>query len=314
MAYVLGIDIGGTAIKAGLFDEKGTLLDIAKIKTTELVTEEAYHIVNVGLDRLLQSHGVTPANVVAVGLDVPGPVDAEGKVGVLPNISLDADGLKAALCAHFSEATLAFVNDANAAALGEAWQGAAKGVDNCVMVTLGTGVGGGVIVNGQLVAGAFGAGGELGHLNMEPKETLTCGCGRHGCLEQYASAKGIVRMYRAACERTGQEPVKIEHATDTISVFDAYAAGDSCAEEAINSMCDYLGRALALVACVVDPEVVLVGGGVAGAWGVLADKVITTFRTYCFPACAAMRISAATLGNEAGMYGAAYCAIQQRGA
>jgi glucokinase len=121
-------------------------------------------------------------------------------------------------------------------------------------------------------------------------------------------------MYRAACERTGQDPVKIEHATDTISVFDAYAAGDSCAEEAINSMCDYLGRALALVACVVDPEVVLVGGGVAGAWGVLADKVITTFRTYCFPACAAMRISAATLGNEAGMYGAAYCAIQQRGA
>jgi glucokinase len=239
-------------------------------------------------------------------------VDAEGKVGVLPNIALDADGLQAALREHFASAALAFVNDANAAALGEAWQGGAKGVDNCVMVTLGTGVGGGVIVNGRLVAGAFGAGGEIGHLNMEPNEERACGCGRHGCLEQYASATGIVRLYREACARTGQAPVDIEHDTDTISIFNALAAGDPCAEEAIDKMCDYLGRALAQISAIVDHEVVLVGGGVAGAWDVLADKVSAAFLARCFPACKQLRIAAATLGNEAGMYGAAYCAIQQR--
>ncbi|MEE1274310.1 MAG: ROK family protein [Olegusella sp.] len=312
MAYVLGIDIGGTSIKAGLFDEEGTLLDIAKIKTTELVNEEAFNIVNAGLDKLLEGKGATPADVVAVGLDVPGPVDAEGKVGVLANISLDADGLQDALRAHFTGAALAFVNDANAAAMGEVWQGGAKDVDNCVMVTLGTGVGGGVICNGKLVAGAFGAGGEIGHINMNPDETLHCGCGKTGHLEQYASAKGIVRLYREACERTGQEPVHIEHETDTISVFNALAAGDPCAKETIDKMTDTLGRALAIISAIVDPEVVLVGGGVAGAWGVLGPMVTTAFRKYCFPASAACRISAATLGNEAGMYGAAYCAIQAR--
>lgn len=312
MAYVLGIDIGGTSIKAGLFDEQGTLLDIAKIKTTELVNEEAYRIVCAGLDKLLEDKGVTVDDVLAVGLDVPGPVDAAGKVGVLPNITLDAEGLKDALRAHFSHASLAFVNDANAAAMGELWQGGAKDVQNCVMVTLGTGVGGGVIVNGKLVAGAFGAGGEIGHINMNPDETETCGCGKKGHLEQYASAKGIVREYLAACKRAGHEPVKVEHATDTISVFNALAAGDPCAEEAIDKMADCLGRALAIISCIVDPEVVLIGGGVAGAWGVLAPKVTEAFRTYCFPASAAMRISAATLGNEAGMYGAAYCALQER--
>ena len=192
MAYVLGIDIGGTSIKAGLFDEAGTLLDIAKIKTTELVNEETYSAVCAGLDKLLGGNGAAVADVAAVGLDVPGPVDADGKVGVLPNITLDAEGLKEALREHFTGAKLAFVNDANAAAMGEVWQGGAKDVDNCVMVTLGTGV----------------------------------------------------------------------------------------------------------------------GGGVAGAWDVLGPKVSTAFRKYCFPACAAMRISAATLGNEAGMYGAAYCAMQ----
>ena len=310
MAYVLGIDIGGTSIKAGLFDEAGTLLDIAKIKTTELVNEETYSAVCAGLDKLLGGNGAAVADVAAVGLDVPGPVDADGKVGVLPNITLDAEGLKEALREHFTGAKLAFVNDANAAAMGEVWQGGAKDVDNCVMVTLGTGVGGGVICNGKLVAGAFGAGGEIGHINMNPDETLHCGCGKTGHLEQYASAKGIVRAYREACERAGQEPVAIEHDTDTISVFNALAAGDPCAEEAIDQMTEVLGRALAIISAIVDPEVVLVGGGVAGAWNVLGPKVTTAFRKYCFPACAAMRISAATLGNEAGMYGAAYCAMQ----
>lgn len=312
MAYVLGIDVGGTSIKAGLFDEEGQLLDIAKIKTTELVNEEAFHIVTAGLDKLLAASQLTPADIVALGLDVPGPVDAQGHVGVLPNITLDVEGLEAALKAHFAGAALAFANDANAAALGEMWQGGAKGIKSCVMVTLGTGVGGGVIIDGKLVAGAFGAGGEIGHINMEPHEIESCGCGNKGCLEQYASAKGLVKLYLKACKAAGQTPVSIEHATDTISIFTAFAAGDVCAAQAIDTMCAYLGRALSQIAAIVDPELVLIGGGVAGAWNVIGPKITAAFRERCFPACAAMRISAATLGNEAGMYGAAYCALQTR--
>lgn len=312
MAYVLGIDVGGTSIKAGLFDTAGKLLDIAKIKTTELVNEEAFRIVTTGLDKLLEASSLSAKDVVAVGLDVPGPVDSQGHVGVLANISLDVEGFKAALTKHFAGAVLAFINDANAAALGEVWQGGAKDVKNCVMVTLGTGVGGGVIVDGKLVAGSFGAAGEIGHMNMEPDETELCGCGKKGCLEQYASAKGLVKLYNQACREAGQEPRKIEHATDTISVFAALEDGDVCAEQAVDKMCAYLGRALSLISVIVDPELVLVGGGVAGAWNVIGPKITAAFRERCFPASAAMRISAATLGNEAGMYGAAYCALQER--
>jgi glucokinase len=313
VAYILGVDIGGTSIKAGLFDKSGNLIDVKKIQTIEIVNDVAYAMVVQGLGELLSARDVSSSEVAAIGMTVPGPVDSDGRVGVLANISLDAEGLKGALHKAFPAATVAFVNDANAAALGELWQGGAQGVSNCVMVTLGTGVGGGVIVDGHLVAGAFGAAGEIGHLTMNYEETQTCGCGRKGCLEQYASAKGIVRLYRAACERAKQTPVELSHETDTISVFKAYAAGDACAKEAIEEMSEYLGRALALIACVVDPEVVLIGGGVAGGYNVYAEKVTESFWRHCFSGCAAMRISAATLGNEAGMYGAAYCALQQWG-
>jgi glucokinase len=313
MICVLGIDIGGTSIKAGLFSATGELIDNKLIKTTEIVDKAAYREVVQGLKDLLGAHKATASDVIACGMTVPGPVDSAGKVGILANITLDAEGLKGALRLAFPGATLAFINDANAAALGELWQGAAKNVSNCVVVTLGTGVGGGVVVNGQIVAGAFGAAGEIGHLTMNYDEGQSCGCGRKGCLEQYASATGIVRLYRQACKRAGEKPVRLAHATDARAVFDALAGGDPCAAEAIDQMSEYLGRALALISCVVDPEIVLIGGGVAGGFSAYADKLKESFQKHCFAGCAAMRIDVAALGNEAGMYGAAYCALQERG-
>lgn len=312
MQAVLGIDIGGTSIKAGLFSPEGELLEERKIPTPALVNAEAFAIVTDGLTHLLAAHDNTPEDVIACGLDIPGPVADDGKVGFLPNIQLDPDGLVAAINAAFPNAAIAFVNDANAAALGELWAGVAHGVSSFVLIALGTGVGAGVVVNGRLVAGAFGAGGEIGHITVNPNETETCGCGRHGCLEQYASAKGIVRLYLEECERRGVTPVHVEHATDTLSVFRALAKGDECAKIAVDQMCDYLAQAMSQVSCVVDPAMYLIGGGVAGSFATFAPELRRRFQAHALPTCKDVAIEAASLGNQAAMYGCAYEALELR--
>ena len=313
MEAVLGIDVGGTSIKVGLFTPEGELLAETKIPTPALVNAEAYAVVTEGLTSVLEAHGATPASVIACGLDIPGPVAEDGTVGFLPNIQLDPEGLVGALNAVFPNATIAFVNDANAAALGEMWAGVATEVSSYVLIALGTGVGGGIIANGKLVAGAFGAGGEIGHITVNRDEELTCGCGRRGCLEQYASAKGIVRLYLEECERRGVTPVNVEHATDTLSVFRALAGGDECAKIAVHQMCDYLAQAMALISCVVDPAMYLIGGGVAGAFATFAPELRELFAKYALPTCKDVRIEAASLGNQAAMYGCAYEALRLRG-
>ncbi|MBM6676434.1 ROK family protein [Olsenella uli] len=310
MDRVLGIDVGGTSIKVGLFTPEGELLEERKIPTPALVDEDAYAVVTSGITRVLAAHDSAPADVIACGLDIPGPVADDGTVGFLPNIQLDPEGLVGAMTATFPRATTAFVNDANAAALGEVWGGAARGVQSFVLIALGTGVGGGVVTGGRLVAGAFGAGGEIGHITVERDEPLTCGCGRHGCLEQYASAKGVVRLYLEECERRGVTPVHVEHATDTLSVFKALANGDECAGIAVDKMCDYLALAMSQISCVMDPELYLIGGGVAGAFATFAPRLRERFQAIALPTCKNVRIEAAGLGNQAAMYGCAYEALR----
>lgn len=312
MDAVLGIDIGGTSIKAGLFSPEGDLLEERKIPTPALVTSDAYEVVTDGLTKILAAHDQTPEDVIALGLDIPGPVADDGTVGFLPNIQLDPEGLVAAINTAFPNATVAFVNDCNAAALGELWAGVANKVSSFVLIALGTGVGAGVVANGELIAGAFGAGGEVGHITVNPNETLTCGCGRHGCLEQYASAKGIVRLYREECERRGVTPVHIEHATDTLSVFRALANGDECAKNAVDQMCEYLAQAMAHISCIIDPAMYLIGGGVAGSFAVFAPELRRRFQAHALPVSKDVAIEAASLGNQAAMYGCAYEALSLR--
>ena len=312
MERVLGIDIGGTSIKVGLFSPEGRLDAVSQIPTGEIVSEAAFAVVTNGLKRLLAENGSSPEDVIAVGLDVPGPVDDDGKVGMLANIELDPEGLKAAILHEFSRANLAFVNDANAAALGELWQGSAKGSKNFVLIAIGTGVGGGVVSGGKLISGAFGAGGELGHITVNRDEDVTCGCGRRGCLEQYASAKGIVNSYLRVCEELGTEPVLLDGPTDTLSVFDAHRAGDKAAKKAIDIMCDYLGYAMAQVSVIVDPQAYLIGGGVGGGFNLYAEALRNSFRKYCLAPSAGARILPASLGNDAAMYGCAFKALEER--
>ena len=311
MGCVLGIDVGGTSIKAGLFSPEGSLVSVKKIPTGAIDDERAFNEVCEGLSSLVVSEGFLPDDVEAVGLDIPGPVDDRGRVGMLPNIRLDPDGLKAAIRQSFGRARLAFVNDANAAALGELWQGSARDIPSFVMVTLGTGVGGGVVVDRRLVPGAFGAGGEIGHLTVNKSEMRVCGCGRRGCLEQYASATGIVWLYQQACKADGGEHPRPEHATDTITVFDAYREGDACADSAIDVMCDRLGYALAQIGCVIDPAAYLIGGGVAGGFDLFAERLSAAYRSHCLSTSAGVRILPCSLGNKAGMYGVAYAAMQE---
>lgn len=312
MDMVLGIDVGGTSIKAGLFTPEGELLEERKIPTPALVDAAAYATVTEGLGKILAAHDATAADVIACGLDVPGPVADDGTVGLLANIKLDPEGFVGALAAEFPNASIAFVNDANAAALGEMWAGVAQGVSSYVLIALGTGVGAGVVVGGRLIAGSFGAGGEIGHITLNRDETRTCGCGRRGCLEQYASAQGIVRLYLEECERRGVTPVNVEHATDTLSVFRALAGGDECAKLAVDKMCDYLALAMSQISCIVDPEMYLVGGGVAGAFATFAPELREKFAEYALKPCKEARIEAASLGNQAAMYGCAYEALRLR--
>lgn len=312
MNVALGIDVGGTSIKVGLFTPEGELLAERKIPTPALTDEAAFAVVTDGLSRLLEAHDATPADVIACGLDIPGPVADDGTVGFLPNIELDPEGLVGAITAVFPRASVAFVNDANAAALGELWAGVAHDTSSFVLIALGTGVGAGVVVNGRLVAGAFGAGGEVGHITVNKEESETCGCGRRGCLEQYASAKGVVRLYLAECERRGVKPVEVEHATDTLSVFRALESGDECARLAVNQMCEYLAQAMSQISCVIDPAMYLIGGGVAGAFATFAPELRARFAAHALPTCRDVRIEAASLGNQAAMYGCAYEALRMR--
>ena len=310
MSKVLGIDIGGTSIKAGMFSTEGELQAVTKIPTGEITSEAAFAVVTEGLKKLLADNGVSPDDVVAVGLDVPGPVDDDGKVGMLANIELDPKGLQKAIKRVFKNANLAFINDANAAALGELWQGTAKDASSFVLVALGTGVGGGVVTDGKIVSGAFGAGGEIGHITVNRDEQLSCGCGRQGCLEQYSSATGVVRLYKVECANRGTEPVKLDGPTDTLSVFNACRAGDEAAKAAIQKMADYLGYALAQISVIMDPQMYLLGGGVSGGFDLFAESLRNSFRKYCLAPSISTRILPASLGNDAAMYGSAYQAMQ----
>ena len=259
--YYIGIDVGGTSVKEGLFDEDGNLLAKASVPTPPIVDAAGFAAVTEAIDQVVAKAQIPRAFVSGIGLAVPCPIPASGDAKVKANIAINLPELKIAIQEHCPDAVVKYENDANAAAMGEAWLGSAKGVQNVVMVTIGTGVGGGVIVNGDVVSGVVGAGGEIGHMCLNPAEERTCGCGGHGHLEQYSSATGVVSNYLAECKKAGVEPIELTGPSDSKDVFQACREGDKLALAAADTMADYLGRALALIANVVDPEMFLIGGG-----------------------------------------------------
>lgn len=302
--YGFGVDIGGTTCKMGLFETTGILVEKWEIPTRkENNGENVLPDVADSIEKKLSEKNIDREEIQGVGIGVPGPVTSEGIVQCCVNL-----GWGVVNVAEEMEKRTGFKikvgNDANVAALGEMWQGGGKGHRNVVMVTLGTGVGGGIIVDGKIVAGSHGAGGEIGHIMVDETETETCGCGKRGCLEQYASATGVVRLAKRKLAATKEETAlrKYQHISAK-SVFDEAKAGDKAAGEVVEQMADILGTALAGIACVVDPEVFVIGGGVSKAGSIVTDSVKKYFMEKTFHACKDAEFALAKLGNDAGMYG-----------
>lgn len=305
MRYGFGVDIGGTTVKIAYFDEAGTMLDTWEIPT---VTENGGQQILPDVARAVESYiaekKIDRNTIIGVGVGVPGPVNSKGVVNMCVNLGWSRKEVAKEL-----ESLIGFPvkagNDANVAALGEYWKGSAASFDSMVMATLGTGVGGGIVVDGQLLHGAHGAGGEVGHMVLNRHETERCGCGNRGCVEQYCSATGLARLTKIRLAQDEMPSVLRQVASPVAKdVFDAGKRGDGLALEVLEQYYDYLGEFLATVCAVIDPEVVVLGGGVSKAGDVLLEGVRRGYEKFCFHGVKDVKIMAAELGNAAGSYGA----------
>ena len=304
--YCFGIDVGGTTVKCGLFRTDGTLVEKWEIPTRkENNGDQILPDVAAAVNAKIEEKGISKDDVEGVGIGVPGPVNSKGEVDRAVNLYWgykDVAGEMEELTGLPAKAG----NDANVAALGEAWKGAAAGSSDVIMVTLGTGVGGGINVDGKIEPRHHGAGGEIGHANVDHHETESCNCGNKGCLEQFASATGIVRMAKKELAVSAEKSVLRD--VENISakaVLDAFKENDPVAVATMKKVGEQLGGALAIISCVTDPETIVIGGGVSKAGQPLIDCIQKYYREYTFSSCKDTPIVIATLGNDAGIYGAA---------
>ena len=305
MRYCMGVDVGGTSVKLGLFETEGKLLDKWEIPTRkENHGEQILPDVAASILGKLEEKKIQREAVAGVGMGIPAPVDSEGVVQQTANVGWGYKEVTRELSELLDGMRVEAGNDANVAAMGEMWLGAGRGEKNLVMVTLGTGVGGGVIVDGRMIVGHHGAGGEIGHICVNREEEDACGCGLHGCLEQYASATGIAKLARKALSGEHEETV-LHGEPSAKDVFDAVKAGDALATRIADEFGRYLGGALASIAVVADPAVFVIGGGVSKAGPVLIPFVEIAFREKAFFANKDTKIVLADLGNDAGICGAA---------
>lgn len=312
--YIYGIDIGGTTVKMGLFDEKGDMLE-----KWEIVTRKENNGENI-LPDIVKSikeknteKSIETDDILGIGMGVPGPITEDGRVLKCANLGWGIFSVADEMSKLTGVEKVKVGNDANVAALGEQWRGGGRGFDNIVMVTLGTGVGGGIIMDGKILTGENGAAGEIGHITVNPKETLTCGCGCKGCLEQYSSATGVIRMAKERLEASDKPSELRKFAADEIGgkeVFDAYKAGDELAAEAVNEFAIYLGMGLGNVASVVDTQAFVIGGGLSKNGPVVIDIVKEQYKKNVMFALKNTEFRFAELGNDAGMYGAVRMVLQ----
>lgn len=308
--YVFGVDIGGTTVKLGLFNKDAELLDKWEIPTVKVNGgEQILPDVAKSILKKMEEKGIAKSDIIGIGVGAPGAVDEEGTmVGGAVNLGWGVLNIPQIL-REYLDVPVKAANDANVAALGEMWQGGGKGHRNMVAVTLGTGVGGGIIVEGKILTGATGAGGEIGHIHMEDNETELCGCKKKGCLEQYASATGIVRLAKRRLAEDDKPSCLREGEISAKTVFDGVKAGDEVAIEIAERFGNYLGKGLAMVACTVNPEVFVIGGGVSKAGEILLSFIKPSFEKYVFSPCKKVEFALAKLGNDAGIYGAAALVI-----
>lgn len=309
---IFGVDLGGTTVKLGLFDPEGKVLEKWEIITRKedsgkLILPDIANTIKAKM----QEKSIAKEDVIGVGIGVPGPVDGAGVIYKAANLGWGVFSIKEELTGLLDGIRVEAGNDANVAALGEMWRGGGQGYNNMVAVTLGTGVGGGIIVDGKILTGAKGAGGEIGHILVEEHETEVCGCGKTGCLEQYASATGVVRLANRRLAKDDKASILRGKKISAKDVWDAVKAGDELAVEVAKQFGEYLGKGLAAVACVVNPDIFVIGGGVSKAGDVLMDYMVEPYKKYVFHGSRETKFALATLGNDAGIYGAAKLVVLQ---
>jgi glucokinase len=314
----IGLDVGGSSLKAGVVDDAGRPLSNVSLST------EAHRGQEFGLERMCETiraaaagAGLAMDGIAAVGVATPGTMDLQA--GVI----LDPPNLRpwrnVPVRRHIQEVfriPTAFQNDANAAAFGEYWAGAGRGARSLVMFTLGTGIGGGIIVGDRVLEGEHSHGGEVGHIKIEMTKPRQCGCGRWGCLEAFASAPSVVKRAREAMEEVGggsllHRTQKENGDLTSRDVFDAAAAGDELAARIVEGTAFYLAVGAMNLMHVIDPDVVVFGGGMIAAGEKFLERIRWHVRQLAFPVPAEKtRICYAELGNDAGFIGAAACGRQ----
>ena len=303
--YIFGVDIGGTTVKLGFFDREGNLLDKWEIPTrTEDGGCNILPDVADSISKKLKEKEVAIEDVAGIGVGAPGPIDGEGVVHRAVNLGWGVFSIKKTLEDILHLPVMAG-NDANVAALGEMWKGGGRGSRDLIMVTLGTGVGGGIITDGRILTGVCGAGGEIGHVHVEDAETESCNCGNYGCLEQYTSATGITRLANRKLAGCDKESVLRGGEVSAKTVFDAVKQKDALAMEIAEEFGKYLGDGLAVIARVINPDTIVIGGGVSKAGEILMDYIRPHYEKNVFHGSREVKFALATLGNDAGIYGSA---------
>ena len=303
MKFGFGVDLGGTTVKIAYFDDRGTMLEKWEIPT--VTTDGGKQIlpdIAASIRTFLDTNNIADTAILGIGIGVPGPVNGKGVVNKCVNLGWGVFSIADEL-SKLTGFPVKAGNDANVAAMGEYWKGGGQGCENMVFVTLGTGVGGGIVIDGHLLHGTHGAGAEVGHMVLNPNETAICGCGKRGCVEQYCSATGLVRL----AGLKGMENVSCK------DIFDAGKEGDKLALEVLEQYYDYMGQFLGSLCSVVDPEVVVLGGGVTKAGNILLQGVEPYFRKYVFHGVENISFMLASLGNDAGAYGAFKLALDAFG-
>ncbi|MGD6847234.1 ROK family glucokinase [Rossellomorea aquimaris] len=312
--WLVGVDLGGTTTKIAFLNKYGELLHKWEIPTDK--SENGKNIIvdiAKAIDKKLEDLDQSKDKLVGIGMGAPGPVDmAKGIIYEAVNLGWDKNTPLKDLLEMETGLSAVIDNDANCAALGEMWKGAGDGAKDIVCVTLGTGVGGGVITNGDIVHGVKGAGGEIGHITVVPEGGYQCNCGKTGCLETVASATGVVRLANEKLDATTKMSVLrgIRETHGTVSakdIFDAAREKDELALEVIDQLSFYLGLSLANLGNGLNPEKIVIGGGVSKAGEILLTPVVKYFKQFSFPTVrTSTNLSIATLGNDAGVIGAAW--------
>lgn len=314
MVTGFGVDLGGTTVKIAYFDQEGTLLEKWEIPTvTENSGTQILPDIAASIHAFILERGICKKDLIGIGIGVPGPVRPDGTVNKCINLGWGQVDIEKEL-EQLTGLSVKAGNDASVAALGECWKGGGRGCASMVFATLGTGVGGGIVVDGKVLYGTHGAGGEIGHMVLNRNETERCNCGKLGCVEQYCSATGIVRLAKQFLAEN-QAPSSLrerEHLTCK-DVFDACAAGDALAQEILEQVYTYMGEFLANICNVIDPEAVVLGGGVSKAGKPLLEGVERHFQKQVFHAVSPVRFALAELGNDAGTYGAFKLILDTKG-